>query len=121
LKKRLNSFKYAFAGIIDLIRSEPNARIHLFFVFLVVGGGVFFNVSTQEWCWLVLAVSLVFSAEAFNTAIERLTDLASPDIHPLAGKAKDSAAGAVLISAIGAAVIGFIIFLPKVIDWLFSS
>ncbi len=116
LKKRLNSFRYAFAGLGDLLHTQPNARIHLLATLLVLAAGFYFNISTAEWCAAILAIALVFSTEAFNTAIEFLTDLASPDYHPLAGKAKDVAAAAVLIAAIGAAAVGLIIFLPKIIS-----
>lgn len=114
IKKRLNSFKYAFNGIVELVRSQPNAKIHLAFTCIVIAGGFFFQISTTEWCLSILSIALVLSAEAFNTSLEYLTDLVSPDYHELAGKTKDVAAGAVLISAIGAAIVGSIIFLPKV-------
>ena len=86
---------------------------------VVVVAGVFFDISTTEWCLVTLSIAMVIGAEAFNTAVEKLTDLASPDYHPLAGQAKDLAAGAVLICALGTLIIGFIIFLPKVLIWLF--
>lgn len=117
LKKRLNSFRYAGAGIAALFRSEPNAKIHLVLTIASVAAGFFFHLTTTEWCVIILAISLVLSAEAFNTAIEQLTDLVSPDFHPLAGKVKDLAAGAVLITAIGAAVTGLIVFLPKLLHF----
>lgn len=115
LKDRIKSFSYAFAGIADLFKTQPNAQIHLVFTTLVIIAAFFFDISTTEWCLLILSIALVLSAEGFNTALEYLTDLVSPDHHPLAGKTKDVAAGAVLICAMGAALIGLIIFLPKVI------
>lgn len=118
LKKRVNSFRYAFAGLFDLFRSQPNARIHLFATFLAIGAGLFFHISTNEWCIIVLCIALVISLEAVNTAIEYLTDLVSPDFHPLAGKAKDVAAAAVLIAAFGAIAVAMIIFLPKIKHYL---
>ncbi len=114
LNKRLNSFKYAFAGLWDLFRSQPNARIHLLAAVGVVVAGFYFRLSEAEWCIVSLAIAVVFAAEAFNTALEYLTDLVSPDYHPLAGKAKDASAAAVLIAAIGAVVVAGIIFLPKI-------
>lgn len=114
IKQRLQSFKYALKGIRLLFQSETNARIHLAFTLLVIAGGVFFSVSTTEWCLLVLAITIVLCAEGMNTSIEYLTNLASPNFHELAGKTKDVAAGAVLISAIGAAIVGCIIFFPKI-------
>jgi len=114
IKERLQSFKYALKGIRLLFQSETNAKIHLAFTFLVIAGGVFFSVSMTEWCLLILAIAMVLCAEGMNTAIEFLTGLASPDFHDLAGKTKDVAAGAVLITAIGAAIVGCVIFLPKI-------
>lgn len=115
LKKRLESFKYAFKGIALLFQNEPNARIHLIASILVIIAGFYFHVSTTEWCLLILCIGLVLSAEAVNTAIENLTDLVSPDFHPLAGKAKDVAAAAVLLIAMSTVVVGVLIFLPKIL------
>ena len=98
-----------------LFKTQPNARIHLIAIILVTVVGFLLKISTTEWCITVLAFAMVLAAEAFNTAIEFVVDLASPDYHPLAGKAKDVAAAAVLITAIGAAIIGMIIFLPKLL------
>lgn len=114
LSKRLKSFKYAFAGLFDLFRSQPNALIHLLAAVVVVIAGFYFQLSEVEWCMVSLMIALVFAAEAFNTALEYLTDLVSPGYHPLAGKAKDASAAAVLITAIGAVVVAIIIFLPKI-------
>ncbi len=116
LKKRIESFKYAFAGIGHFVKSEPNVIIHLFAGVIATGMGFYFGISKMEWCLVVFAIGSVLTAEAFNTAIEYLTDLVSPDYHVLAGKTKDVAAGAVLISAIAAAIIGVIIFLPKILS-----
>ena len=112
LLARIKSFGYAFKGIAVLIVSQPNAWIHALATLVVLSLGLYFEVSATEWCFLILAMALVWVAEAANTAIEFLTDLASPDYHPLAGKAKDVAAGAVLLAAIFAATIGGIIFVP---------
>ncbi len=113
-----NSFRCAFAGIVDLLKSQPNARIHLLAAALAVAAGFFFSLSPTEWYFVLAAIAFVFAAEAFNTALEYLTNLVSPEYHPLAGKAKDAAAGAVLIAAICSAIIGGLIFLPKIISWL---
>jgi diacylglycerol kinase len=114
LKKRLNSFRYAFAGIKSLVLTEDNAKIHLLAAAAVIIAGFYFDLDRTEWCFVALSIALVFAAEAFNTALEHLTDLVSPEHHPLAGKAKDVAAGAVLLTVIGAAVVGILIFLPKI-------
>ena len=118
LKKRLASFKYAFAGIRNLFKTEPNAIIHLIAAILAIALGFFLSISKTEWCFVIFAIVLVFSAEAFNTAIEHLTNLVSPKYNELAGKAKDTAAAAVLIVAIGSAIVGLIIFLPKILNLL---
>ena len=113
LKKRFNSFKFAFTGLFDLFRSQPNARIHLCFAVLACCLGFFLSINSFEWLCIIFCIGLVLSAEAFNTALEYLTDLVSPDYHPLAGKAKDAAAAGVLLVAIMAALVGAVIFLPK--------
>lgn len=114
LRKRANSFRYAFQGLSDLFRSQPNARIHLAVAVLTVGAGFFFGISSSEWLVLIGWMAAVIALEAINTALEYLTDLVSPQQHPLAGKAKDAAAAAVLIAAIGAAISGLLVFLPKI-------
>lgn len=115
LKKRVDSFRFAWQGLADLLRSQPNARIHFLAGLLALGAGIFFRISRGEWLAVILCIALVFALEAVNTAIEYLTDLVSPDFHPLAGKAKDVAAAAVLIAAAGALAAGGIIFLPKIL------
>lgn len=91
-----------------------HAKIHLFAAICVVLTGWRLDVSVGEWCALLLCIALVWVAEGINTAIEFAVDLASPAHHPLAGKAKDMAAGAVLLAACFAAVIGGIVFIPKI-------
>jgi len=118
LQKRANSFRYAFRGLAEMLSSQPNARIHLASATLAVFAGFFFRISSLEWVAIVLCIALVFALEAVNTALEYLTDLVSPDFHPLAGKAKDVAAAAVLVAAAGAAAVGLIIFLPKILGLL---
>lgn len=116
LKKRIKSFSYAFKGLGSFLRKEHNAWIHCTAVVLVTIGGYYYDITVSEWCIVLLCFAMVLAAEAFNTAIERLVNLVSPDFHPLAGDVKDIAAGAVLITAIFAAIIGFIIFLPYFIN-----
>ena len=115
LRKRANSFRFAFQGLADLLRTQPNARIHLAIAVVAVGAGFFFRISQAEWLAVVISITLVFALEAVNTALEYLTDLVSPEFHPLAGKAKDAAAAAVLIGAFGALVTGIVVFLPKIL------
>ena len=98
-----------------MIESQHNAWIHATLTLIVVVGGVCFGVSAAEWCWLILAMASVWTAESFNTALEIIVDIASPEYRPAAGRAKDVAAGAVLLCSLGAAAVGLIIFLPRVL------
>jgi len=98
-----------------MFRTQPNAQIHTVIAVAVLFCGLFFQLTAMEWCFLVIAAMLVLGAEAFNTALETLTDLVSPDYHPLAGRAKDVAAGGVMICAIGAAIIGLMVFVPHLL------
>ena len=114
LSGRIRSVGYALNGIRILIISQHNAWIHLLAAIIVVLAGFYFHLARAEWLWIILAIIWVWAAEALNTALELLTDLISPDIHPLAGKVKDVAAGAVLITAIGSVLVGLLIFGPHV-------
>lgn len=113
LSARLKSFKYALKGIVLVLKTQQNAWIHALATLLVLALGMFFTLTATEWLLLVLSICSVWVAESFNTALEFLADTITKDFHPLIKKAKDAAAGAVLISAIGSAIIGFIIFVPK--------
>lgn len=115
MKKRIQSFKYAYKGIRNLVSSEVNFQIHVTAAALVLAAGFYLEITAGEWLAVLLCFGLVLSAEAFNSAIEELVDLVSPGHHEKAGRTKDIAAGAVLITAILAAVIGCIVFLPKMI------
>ena len=114
---RARSFRYAFKGIFLLFASQPNARIHLLAVGVIVVLGAYLGLSAMEWCLITLCIALVLLAEGINTALEFLTDLVSPEHHPLAGNAKDTAAGAVLLSVIVCGVVWGIVFLPKLYSW----
>ena len=109
------SVKHAIRGIYCLL-SERHFRFHLAATILVVGLGIYFDLSPVEWGLITLTITVVMTAEAINTAIERCVDLASPEWHQLAKDTKDIAAGAVLIASTCAAIIGFIIFLPKLVQ-----
>jgi diacylglycerol kinase (ATP) len=111
---RIRSFRHAITGIRRMIRCQHNAWIHAAATLLVVTAAFLLRVSAGDWCWIILAISIVWTAEALNTAFEFLADAASPEFHPLVRDAKDVAAGAVLVTAIAAAVIGVIIFWPYV-------
>ena len=109
----IRSFRYALRGVGLMLALQANARIHALATGVVVALGFVLGLERWEWCAVIGAIGLVWAAEAFNTAIEALTDLVSPGEHPLAGRAKDIAAGAVLCAAITAVVIGFIVFGPR--------
>jgi len=113
MKKRIKSFGYAGRGIRVVFRSEPNMRIHIVVGLLVLICGFIFKISIIEWILCLLCFGLVLGTEMINTAIENVVDLVSPNHHILAGKAKDIAAGAVLICAIISVIIGLLIFVPK--------
>lgn len=118
LTGRLRSFGHAFRGLKVLVQTQHNARIHAVATLLVVGAGALLRISSVEWALIVLAIVGVWAAEALNTAVEFVVDLASPEQHPLAAKAKDVAAAGVLIAAIGAAIVGGIVFGPHVLRFL---
>lgn len=115
-RQRRAAFGHAFKGLGDLLVNHPHAKIHAVLSVLVIGLGIFFNYSQGEWLAVVICIGMVWSAEAFNTALEYLTDLVSPEYHPLAGKAKDMAAAAVLCASLAALVVGIVILLPKIWD-----
>ena len=118
-RKRLeDSFGYALEGIIQAYKGEQNLVIHTFIAILVVVFGFFLKISYVEWLVCLVLIALVIMAEFFNTAIEYVVDLASPKIHPLAKAAKDTASAGVLMMAIISAIVGLIIFLPKLIDFI---
>jgi diacylglycerol kinase (ATP) len=103
-----------------MIRSQHNAWIHAAATVIAIALGVLFQLSRSEWCWIVLAIAIVWTAEALNTAFEFLADAASPNFHPVIKDAKDVAAGAVLITAVAAIVIGLIVFIPHLCALILS-
>lgn len=117
-KRLINSFKYASEGIKQSYKGEQNLKIHTFIAILVIVFGFFLKISYFEWLVCLILIGLVLMTEFFNTAIEYVVDLASPRIHPLAKAAKDTASAGVLIMAIISAIIGLLIFVPKLIDFI---
>lgn len=113
LRDRLRSFRYALRGIGVMLRTQHNAWIHFLATVAAVVAGVALEIGRSEWLAVVLAIMAVWTAEALNTAFEALCDVASPEFHPLVERAKDIAAGAVLISAVGAVAIAAIVFGPR--------
>lgn len=115
IKARLASFANAWRGVTVFIRQEHNAWIHCAVTIMVIIAGFLFHISISEWIAVIFAIGLVLAAEAINSAIERLSDVVQPEKDDRIRDVKDISAGAVLIGAIAAAVIGIIIFLPKMI------
>lgn len=110
MKKFLESLSYAAQGLREALASQRHLRFHVGAALVVVAAGIGLEVTPGDWALLVLAIGLVLVTELINTAVETLVDLVEPRQHPVAGKAKDIAAGAVLVAAATAVVIGFIVF-----------
>ncbi len=117
---RAESFQHAFMGIWSLLRGEPNARIHALASVLVLATGLWLRIGLTQWALIAFAVGLVWATEAANTALEAIGDVASPDYHPLTGRAKDLSAAAVLISALTAASVGALVLGPPLWSRLFG-
>jgi len=115
-KRFFKSLGYALQGIRTIVEDEPNFTLHLSAALGVCIAGWYFSIESWEWVALSLTIGIVMTAEAFNTSLENLTDLASPEIHPLAKKAKDTAAGAVLLTGVMAIIVACLIFIPKISD-----
>ena len=115
VKARLQSFVYAFAGLKTFFRNEHNSWIHLFAATITIICGAIVHLDKYEWCIILFAIGIVIIAEIFNTAIEALTNIVSPNYNLIAKRVKDMSAAAVLIAAITAAIAGAIVFIPKII------
>ena len=109
------SFRNAFKGLYFLFKEERNARIHVFATIAVIFCGIYFQLDAIEWALIVFAICLVLILEAINTVFENLMDYISTDQHQRIGKKKDLVVGAVLIAALGAFVIGCLVFIPKLL------
>jgi undecaprenol kinase len=116
--KYSETFKFALEGIRVSIKNEKNIRFHLLISVFVIVFAIIFNLSQTEWIFILIAIAGMIVVEMINTAIERVVDLVTDQYHPLAGQAKDIAAGAVLIYAILSVIIGMIIFIPKILMFL---
>jgi diacylglycerol kinase len=115
MKKIIRSFGFAFKGVAYATATQLNFRVHLAATVLAVLLGFALHVSINDWKWIILSITLVLVTELFNTLIEALTDLVSPDYDEKAGHVKDMSAGTVVIAALFAFIIGLIIFLPKLL------
>jgi diacylglycerol kinase (ATP) len=112
------SFRCAFAGLVCVMRTQRNARIHLLAVAAVIATGAWLGISATEWCMVTLSCGMVIAAEALNTAVENLADRITTKTDERIRTAKDVAAGGVLVTAIAALIVGFIVFLPRLIGKL---
>jgi diacylglycerol kinase (ATP) len=110
--ERIRSFRYAGRGIWLTLRSQHNAWIHVAATIVALIASYLLGISRPEWCLIILACAAVWTAEALNTSIEYLADATTKEPHPIIGQAKDVAAGAVLITAIAAVVVGVLVFGP---------
>ena len=115
LRERVQSFVHAFRGVGLLFRHEANARIHLLATGLVLGLAAWLDLPRHDWALLLLAIGLVLASEAMNSALEALADRVAPETHPLVARCKDTAAGAVLLAAIVAAAVGFLVLGPPLL------
>ena len=116
----VRGFACAFAGVAVLIRTQRSARIHLLFTLLILGLAALLRLAVQDWCWLILAIAMVWFAEAINTAVEFLSDVVCPQYHDGIRNVKDVAAAAVFFAVIGAVTIGLLILAPPLWRWFAS-
>lgn len=121
LKQRILSFKFAFEGIGYVLRTQPNAWIYALITLVVIIVSFWLSLDNHEWALLILTIVVVWMAEMSNTAIEAVVDLLSPEIQQKAKIAKDVSAGVVLISAIGAIIVGTLIIGPRIFEKLFPA
>ena len=115
-KKIVNSFKYAGEGIVSSLKTERNMKIHVIIMFLVILDGALLKINKEEWITCIICFAIVIAGELFNTAIETVVNIVMPYRNEKAKLAKDISAGGVLVLTIGVAIIGLIIFVPKIIE-----
>jgi diacylglycerol kinase len=120
-RSRWQSFRHAFAGLWYVLRTQRNAWIHAGITLLVILLGWWLGLNRYDWILITIAICFVWLAEIINTALEAITDLASPEQHPLARVGKDVGAGAVLLASITAVIVGFLILLPPLLEKLTHS
>lgn len=118
MKKIKNSFKYAIEGICTSFKTERNMKIHIFIMILVIIAGIILKIDKLEWIICITLFAIVIGSELFNTSIETIVDMVMPEKNEKAKIAKDVSAGAVLVVAIGAAIIGLVIFVPRILNIL---
>ena len=118
MKKIRNSFKYAIEGIWTSFKTERNMKIHIFIMILVIIAGIILKINKSEWIICIILFAIVIGSELFNTSIETIVDMVMPEKNEKAKIARDVSAGAVLVVAIGAAIIGLVIFVPRILNIL---
>lgn len=121
LAGRLKSFGSAFSGLKLILKHEHNFRIHIIILVIVVVAGIYLKITATGWISIAVVSGLVLASECFNSALEYLSDIVSPEINPVIKSVKDTAAAGVLISAIIAIVVGLIIFIPEIVEELRGS
>ncbi|MDR9399232.1 diacylglycerol kinase family protein [Salibacter sp.] len=114
VRARIRSFSFAIQGIKTLFREEDNAKVHVLTAVIVIIGGFYFDISHVEWMLIAIAIGFVLVTEIVNTALENICDYLTEETDPLIKRIKDLSAGAVLISALTAIVIGLIVFIPRI-------
>ncbi len=115
---RIKSFRYAIQGLATMLKSQHNAWVHALATGIVCFVGLLLELTRWDWCWIALAIVAVWIAEALNTSLEFLANIVCPMHHPLVKQAKDVAAGAVLISAVGSVVIGTLVIIPRALEFI---
>lgn len=113
-RSRLASFRHAFAGLLYVLKTQRNAWIHAIATVGVIILGIVLHIEWRDWALLIMAILVVWLAEIINTALEAITDLASPEVHPLARVGKDVGAGAVLLASVTAFILGLLVLLPAI-------
>ena len=116
MKKIRNSFKYAIEGIWTSFKTERNMKIHIFIMILAIIAGIILKINKSEWIICIILFAIVIGSELFNTSIETIVDMVMPEKNEKAKIAKDVSAGAVLVVAIGAAIIGLVIFVTRILN-----
>jgi diacylglycerol kinase len=111
----LRSFTFAGRGVWYVIRTQRNMRVHLVAAACAIAAGLALRIGAVDWACVIITIGVVMAAEALNTVVEALTDLTSPEFHPLAKTAKDAAAGAVLITSVAAVGVAVAVFLPRIL------
>ena len=114
LRNRIKSVGFALRGLRLLLRTESSIKIQFVIALVVTAAGFYYEISTTEWILQLLAIGLVMGIEGLNTAIEKLSDFVHPEHHKKIGFIKDVSAGAVMAVSIVAAIVGFLIYLPKI-------